>query len=79
MNRGATKFNAVRQLSSLWGIPLSDTVAFGDDFNDIGMIRQCGVGVAMGNAIPEVLAAADAVTDTNDDDGVARYIDRYIL
>jgi Cof subfamily protein (haloacid dehalogenase superfamily) len=79
MNKNATKLNAVRRLSAIWNIPLSDIVAFGDDYNDIGMIRHCGVGVAMGNAIPEALAAADAVTDSNDDDGVARYIERCIF
>ncbi len=79
MNRGATKLNAVKGLSTAWGIPMTDIAAFGDDLNDIGMIRHCGVGVAMQNAVPEVLDTADAVTLSNDDDGVADYIARHIL
>lgn len=79
MNRGASKLNAVKALSKAWGIPLANIAIFGDDTNDIGMIRACGLGVAMQNAIPEVLAAADAVTLSNDDDGVADYIARHIL
>ena len=43
------------------------------------MIEYCGMGVAMGNALPEVKAAARFVTGTNDEDGVARFIEREIL
>ena len=43
------------------------------------MIKHCGVGVAMKNAIPEVLRVADVVTDTNDNDGVAKYIMNHVL
>lgn len=79
MNQEASKLNAVKGLSTVWGIPLADIAAFGDDLNDIGMIRHCGVGVAMQNAVREVLDATDAVTLSNDDDGVADYIARHIL
>ena len=50
-------------------------LAFGDDNNDIGILSSCGTGVTMGNAIPEVKAASDAVTKMNDEDGVAVYLD----
>ncbi|HEX2944371.1 MAG TPA: HAD family hydrolase [Clostridia bacterium] len=79
MNKKATKFNAIRCMAEQWGIPVSDIAAFGDDYNDIEMIRQCGIGVAMGNAVDEALAAADAVTDTNNNDGVAGFIVKEIL
>ena len=61
--------------------PLSpeQTMAFGDGENDVSMLRAAGLGVAMGNAPEEVLAAADAVTGTNVQDGAAQAIERYIL
>jgi Cof subfamily protein (haloacid dehalogenase superfamily) len=79
MNRNATKLNAVRALADYWGIELSAVAAFGDDHNDLGMLRACGLGVAVGNAIQEAMDAADAVTYTNDDDGVAKYIEANLL
>jgi Cof subfamily protein (haloacid dehalogenase superfamily) len=79
MNKNATKLNAVKQLIKMWDISISDTAAFGDDYNDIELLRNCGVGVAMKNAIPEVLQAADEVTESNDDEGVAKYIMKHIL
>jgi Cof subfamily protein (haloacid dehalogenase superfamily) len=74
MNRYATKLNAIKLLAYHWGISKSEIAAFGDDYNDIEMIEYCGIGVAMKNAIKEVLQVADVVTDTNNNDGVAKYI-----
>lgn len=56
-----------------------DVVAFGDMPNDIPMLRWAGHGVAMGNAHEDVVAAADEVTVSNDDDGVARVLERWWL
>ncbi len=75
----ATKENAIQFLSEHLNVPLSEMAAFGDDFSDIGMLKMCGTGVAMGNAIPEVKAAADYVTLTNNDDGAAHFIRERIL
>jgi hydroxymethylpyrimidine pyrophosphatase-like HAD family hydrolase len=79
MNRNATKLNAIKTLTDHWGISLDDVAAFGDDRNDVEMLKECGVGVAVGNAIQEAVNAADAITDTNDNDGVARYIEANLL
>ena len=49
--------------------------AFGDDLVDIGMIKLCGTGVAMGNALPEVKEVADIVIGTNNEDGIAEYLE----
>ncbi len=57
------------------GIEAKDTVAFGDAENDIPMLKAAGVGVAMGNATEKVKAAADAVTATNNQDGIALWLD----
>ena len=50
---------------------------FGDNFNDIDMIRYAGLGVAMGNAADEVKQAADIVTDINDNEGERQILDKY--
>ena len=51
--------------------------AFGDNFNDIDMIRYAGLGVAMGNAADEVKEVADIVTDINDNEGERQILDKY--
>ncbi len=70
----STKSNGIRRLSERLRIPLSQTIAFGDDVNDIDMLRCCGVGVAMRNAIDAVKAAADEICGDNDGDGVAEWL-----
>ena len=54
-------------------------MAFGDMPNDVPMLRWAGLGVAMGNAHPEAMAAADEVTAPNTDDGLARVLERWWL
>ena len=79
MSADAAKWNGVRQMLACFGISPDDAVYFGDDNDDIEPIRNCGLGVAVSNAIPAVLEAADRITDSNDEDGVARFIERNIL
>ena len=55
---------------------LADVIAFGDNFNDIEMLKHCGYGVAVGNARKEVKAIADTVALPNHEDGVARFIEK---
>ena len=76
---GGTKENGVRELGLALGISPSDMIAFGDDFSDAGMLQLCGIGVAMGNAIESIRQIADAVADTNDRDGVARFLEQHVL
>lgn len=75
----ATKMSAVEAVAAHFGIALSDVAAFGDDQNDIEMLRACGTGVAVANAIDEAKAAADFVCGTNDNDGPARWIGENLL
>lgn len=70
MNGAATKSNAVRYLCQAMRLPIGDSVAFGDNFNDIDMLAAAGLGVAMGNAPDEVKAVADRVALDNDHEGV---------
>ena len=74
MNRKATKWEAVKIVSAHFGISTADIVAFGDDYNDISMIKGCGIGVAVANAIDEAKAVADYICDTNNNDGVAKWL-----
>ena len=61
------------------GIDLSDVIAFGDDINDLGMLKLAGTAVAVSNAIDEVKAVADHITESNEQDGVAQFLERTIL
>lgn len=73
----ATKGHALAFLAERLGIKPEETLAFGDGTNDISMLRQAGTGVAMGNAAPEAQEAADRVTGTNDEDGIAAILEEY--
>jgi len=75
----ADKSKGAYALSELFGIPMSEIAAFGDDFNDIDMLKDCGVGVAVANACDEAKSAADDVCDSNDEDGVARWLERNVF
>lgn len=74
---GISKATGVEELARPLDITADEVVAFGDMPNDVPMLAWAGIGVAMGNAHPEAVAAADEVTATNDDDGVARVLERW--
>ena len=76
---GISKALGVEQVARPLEICPEDVVAFGDMPNDVPMLRWAGLGVAMGNAHPEAVAAADEVTTGNDDDGLARVLERWWL
>ena len=57
----------------------AEIAAFGDDYNDIEMIEQCGIGIAVANAIEPVLLSAKHITKSNDEDGVAVFIEANFL
>lgn len=75
----AGKVQAIRELVKILNISLSDIVAFGDDKNDMEMLKICGTGVAVANAISDVKGVADSVTLSNDDDGVAEWLAKNVL
>ncbi len=76
-SREATKGIALKRLAEYLGISTAETMAFGDDLNDIPMLEEAGIGVAMGNAYDEVKKAADYITDDCNCDGVANAIIRF--
>ena len=73
------KENAMAEIAKMLSIPLAEVIALGDDRVDMGMIRMAGLGVAMENGDGDLKAAADFVTLSNDEDGVAHVIEKFIL
>jgi hypothetical protein len=74
---GVSKASGLASLAEEWGVAADDVIAFGDMPNDLPMLAWAGRSVAMGNAHSDVLAVADEVTASNDDDGVARVLERW--
>jgi Cof subfamily protein (haloacid dehalogenase superfamily) len=77
MSTGASKAKAIEFLIGRYGIDKKEIIAIGDNFNDKGMIEFAGIGVAMGNAPEEIKAVANYVTDTNNNDGVAKALHHF--
>lgn len=75
----ANKGVAVERLAALMGVPLAEVAVIGDNHNDVGMFAQGGFSIAMGNAVPDVQAHARAVTASNDHEGFAEAIHKYVL
>ena len=74
----ADKGIALEEVSRIFGIDRSEIIAVGDGYNDISMLRYAGLGIAMGNAPDDVKAACGNVTLTNNEDGVAEVVERYL-
>lgn len=70
VEKEASKAEGLIQLCQYYGVPLSDTVAFGDSMNDYEIVQTAGIGIAMGNSIEELKKVADYVTTPIDQDGV---------
>lgn len=79
MAKGIDKAASLEQLRQVLQIKKEDIIACGDGFNDLSMIRYAGIGVAMANAQPEVKREADYITVSNDEDGVAAVVEKFIL
>ncbi len=75
----STKETALKRLTEYLKTDISEVIAFGDDTNDIGMLKMAGTAVAVDNAINEVKAVANYITDNNDNDGVAKYLELNVL
>lgn len=75
----ATKEDAMKCVADHFGINLTETVSFGDDMSDAGMLQASGIGVAVKNAMEEIKNIADYICECNDEDGVAEFIETKIL
>lgn len=76
---GNNKLSGIKKVLELSDHSIHEVVAFGDDHNDFEIIRECGIGVAMGNAEDAIKEVADHITYSNEEDGVARFIAERIL
>lgn len=74
-----SKWYALRQFAAQEGIAPEEIIAVGDDHNDVEMLRHVGLGIAMGNAAEAVQEAADYVTESNAEDGLALALDHFVL
>jgi Cof subfamily protein (haloacid dehalogenase superfamily) len=79
MPRGTSKGAGLAWLLDYLGISPDEVLALGDADNDIEMLRMAAIGVAMANAMPMVKQAADVIVASNDADGVAEAIERFVL
>lgn len=78
--KGVHKGTALKRLCDILHIPVANSVAAGDEENDLTMLRAAGVGCAMANAVPTVKASANYVTQrTNDEDGVAEIVEKFLM
>lgn len=77
--KGTNKWIAIKELAGKLGIKDEEIIAIGDNINDIKMIENAGLGVAMENGSPHVRALADVVAPSNNDDGVAYIVEKYVL
>jgi len=76
---GITKGLAIDALSRHFNVPYSQIMAIGDDNNDIEMLQKAGVSVAMENSVPKAKEVAHYITDTNNNDGVAKAIQHFVF
>ena len=80
VHKGMDKGSAVAAMCERLGVPIENAVAVGDEANDVSMIAAAGVGVAMANGIPAAKAAADYVTERdNNHDGMVEVVERFVL
>ena len=77
--RNIDKAQSLAQLLKLLGMKREEMIACGDGYNDLSMIEFAGLGVAMENAVRPVRSAADYVTFSNNDDGVAHVVEKFLL
>jgi Cof subfamily protein (haloacid dehalogenase superfamily) len=75
----ANKGDAVVELAKLMSVPMDEVAVIGDGSNDVAMFEKSQLSIAMGNASPGVQAKATYVTDSNEDEGFAKAVERYIL
>lgn len=77
--KGISKASALQSLAAKLGIPIEETMAIGDAYNDLPMLRAAGKSVAMGNAFPEIKEVTDYETLTCEENGLAAAIYHYVL
>ncbi len=78
-SKNATKGHALKFLADKWGIDRSEIIAIGDNYNDETMLEYAGLGIAVGNAVEDMKKISGYVAPSNEDDGVAHVLEKFIL
>jgi hypothetical protein len=78
VRRDVNKGTALRRVAEVAGVPIEQTMGIGDNLNDLDLVQSAGIGVAMGDGDPRVRAAADWITGSYEEDGVAQAIERLL-
>ncbi len=78
-HRDTSKFLGVQRVASLLDVGMEEIAAFGDDYNDVEMLRGCGMGVAVANAVADAKEAARYLCLSNEEDGVAKFLQEAVL
>ena len=79
ISKDASKGTALEKLANYLSIPIQNTIAIGNDNNDLSMIKVAGIGVAVSNATIDLKNNADKIIDSNDEDGIAKYLSEIFL
>ena len=79
MPKGLSKGASIIEACKIFGIDIKDAIVFGDEMNDLSMFEVGGTGVAMGNAVEPIKKLADYVTLSNNEDGIAYYLENFVL
>ena len=74
--KGVNKANTLKELGKIENISLDEMIFFGDGLNDLEVMEEVGLSVAMGNALDEIKAKAKEVTETNNEDGIVKFLDK---
>ena len=77
-NKEATKGNAIKFLAKKYGFNINEVIAIGDQNNDIEMVETAGIGIAMGNGTEEIKKKADFVTDSIENDGFVKAVNKFV-
>ena len=78
-SKNVDKWNALEMLIEMLNITKDEVITIGDNANDVKMIQNAGLGVAMGESAPYIKEQANIVTESNDNDGVAKILQQYLL
>ncbi|MDR1230332.1 MAG: HAD family hydrolase [Spirochaetaceae bacterium] len=79
VHKEAEKIDAIHEIAKHENIAISEITAFGDDYNDIEMVKNCGVGIAMENGIEEIKQVAKYICGKNNEDGIGKWIEKNLL
>lgn len=79
VSQNASKVNGIAAILKETHLSFSSVAAFGNDFNDIEMLQKCGIGVAVSNGIDRAKRAANFICDSNENDGVAKWIVSHVI